>query len=152
MTQKPTVTIYTDGACSPNPGPGGYAAIIMYDMPEDPLVKELPLTKAKVLQGHKDLLSGRGNETTNNRMELAAVIIALEALNRGCNVTLYSDSQYVVRGITKWIKTWKQKGWRTSGKKAVENRDLWERLDRATERHSFSWTWVKGHTHTGTVL
>lgn len=145
MTKRPTVTIYTDGACT-NPGPGGYAAIIMYDIPEDPLKKELPLTKAKVRQGHKDLLSGRGSETTNNRMELAAVIVALEALKKPCTVDLYSDSRYVINGITKWIKAWKQNGWKTSGKKSVENKDLWERLDRATQGHAISWTWVKGHS------
>ena len=143
----PRVTIYTDGACGPtNPGPGGYAAIVMYEMPEDPLSDELPLTKAKALQGHTDLVFGGGPETTNNRMELAAPIVALEALKKPCSVVLYSDSQYVLKGITEWIKKWKKNGWKKSNKEPVENRDLWERLDRAAKKHDIAWKWVKGHS------
>jgi len=121
------IDIYTDGSCLGNPGPGGWAFLIMFD-------------------GKEHEHSGGATDTTNNRMELAAVIVALEALKKPCTVDLYSDSRYVINGITKWIKAWKQNGWKTSGKKAVENKDLWERLDRATQGHAISWTWVKGHS------
>ena len=137
----PNVTIYTDGACGPtNPGPGGYAAIIMYDKIEE------VMTVSKVVQGNQDLLFGGGAETTNNRMELAGAIVALEALKKPCEVFLYTDSKYVLKGITEWIKIWKTREWKKSNGKPVENKDLWERLDRATKSHTISWTWVKGHS------
>lgn len=117
------VTIYTDGACSGNPGPGGWGALLRYN-------------------GHEKELSGGELETTNNRMELMAAIMALESLKRHCTVELYTDSVYVKSGITEWLAGWKAKNWK-NGK--VKNRDLWERLDKANQRHSVSWHWVKGH-------
>jgi ribonuclease HI len=120
------VIIYTDGACSGNPGPGGYGAIL--------------------LSGHhrKEIKGGEPN-TTNNRMELMAAIAALEALTRHCDVELHTDSQYLRLGITEWLKGWKRNGWRTSAKQPVKNDDLWRRLDEATQRHHIDWRWVKGH-------
>jgi ribonuclease HI len=120
------VEIFTDGACSGNPGPGGWAAILRYRAAE----KEL---------------SGSEPDTTNNRMELTAAIAALEALRRPCRVRLYSDSQYLRDGITKWIHGWKARGWRTADKKPVKNIDLWQRLDAAAARHQVAWEWVRGH-------
>jgi len=120
------VVIYTDGACSGNPGPGGWGAILTYNGTE------------------KELCGGESN-TTNNRMELMAAIMALEALKRGCRVDVHTDSQYVRNGITSWLANWKQKGWRTADKKPVKNQELWERLDEACQRHHVSWHWVKGH-------
>jgi ribonuclease HI len=120
------VDIFTDGACRGNPGPGGWAAILRYRSTE----KEL---------------SGFAAETTNNRMEMTAAIEGLEALKRPCRVRLYSDSQYLRDGITKWINEWKRRGWRTSGKQPVKNIDLWQRLDAAAARHTVSWIWVRGH-------
>lgn len=125
MTQK--VTIYTDGGCAPNPGPGGWAAILIYDDAE----KEL---------------SGALKHTTNNIMELTAAIEALEALSRPCDVELYTDSTYLKNGINDWINNWKRNGWKTASKKPVKNKDLWVRLDDATQRHSITWKWVKGHS------
>ena len=122
-----TVEIYTDGACRGNPGPGGWAATLQWE-------------------GHLRELSGAERETTNNRMELTAVIRALEALKRPMAVRVYTDSQYVRQGITEWIANWKKRGWRTADKKPVKNRDLWEALDVATARHSVEWHWVKGHS------
>jgi ribonuclease HI len=121
-----TVEIYTDGACRGNPGPGGWAAILSWD-------------------GHVRELSGAERETTNNRMELTAVIRALEALKRPIPVRLYTDSQYVRQGITEWLPQWKQRGWRTADRKPVKNRDLWEALDAAAARHRIEWRWVRGH-------
>jgi ribonuclease HI len=115
------VIIYTDGACDPNPGPGGWAAVLRFDK-------------------HEKELTGSNPDTTNNRMELQAVIAALDALKRPCRVTLHTDSEYVQRGVTEWMPQWKAKGWRK-----VANRDLWEALDRATQRHTIDWHWVKGH-------
>lgn len=125
MTRK-TVTIYTDGACSGNPGPGGWGALLQYG-------------------GAEKELSGGELETTNNRMELMAAIKALEALKESCTVHLYTDSVYVKDGITQWIHGWKRNGWRTAAKKPVKNADLWQLLDSQTRRHEVSWHWVKGH-------
>jgi ribonuclease HI len=120
------VTIHTDGACSGNPGPGGWGAILQWG------------DKTREMKG------GEPN-TTNNRMELMAAIMALEALKRTCKVDLHTDSQYVRNGIMSWIHTWKRNGWRTSDKKPVKNVDLWQRLDAALGHHSIEWHWVKGH-------
>lgn len=120
------VEIFTDGACSGNPGPGGWAAILRYREVE------------KELSGFEPL-------TTNNRMEMMAAISGLEALKRPCRVRLFSDSQYLRDGMTKWIHAWKQRGWRTADKKPVKNVDLWQRLDAAAQRHQVAWEWVRGH-------
>ncbi|HAA93511.1 MAG: ribonuclease HI [Rhodospirillaceae bacterium] len=121
-----SVEIFTDGACSGNPGPGGWGAILRY-------------------QGTEKELSGGETETTNNRMELMAAIAALESLTRPVAVRLYTDSVYVRDGITKWIHGWKRNGWKTAAKKPVKNVDLWQRLDEATQNHAIEWHWVKGH-------
>lgn len=124
---KPRVEIFTDGACSGNPGIGGWGIILRYKTQE----KEL---------------SGSELETTNNRMELTAVIMALSALNKSCNISLYTDSQYVMKGITEWLDNWKKNGWKTSNKKqAVKNVDLWQQLDELVQKHEIRWIWVKGH-------
>ncbi len=120
------VDIFTDGACSGNPGPGGWAAILRY-------------------RGVEKELSGYEPVTTNNRMEITAAIAGLEALKRSCRVRLSSDSQYLRDGITKWIHAWKQRGWRTADKKPVKNVDLWQRLDTIAARHDVAWEWVRGH-------
>lgn len=120
------VVIYTDGACSGNPGPGGWGAILMYG-------------------GHRKELSGGEAGTTNNRMELLAAIKALEALTRRVGVEIHTDSSYVKDGITKWINGWKKNGWRTSAKKPVKNEDLWKRLDELQCQYDVQWHWVKGH-------
>jgi len=122
----PKVVIYTDGACSGNPGPGGWGAILFYG------------EKKKELKGG-DLA------TTNNRMELMAAIQALEALTKPCHVELHTDSQYVQKGIHEWIHSWKRRGWRTADGKPVKNDDLWKRLDEARARHKVDWRWIKGH-------
>ena len=120
------VEIYTDGACRGNPGPGGWC-VWMVSGPHE-----------------KELFGGELN-TTNNRMELTAVITALRALRRPCRVILHTDSQYVQKGISEWIVGWKARGWRTADKKPVKNADLWQELDEATRRHDIQWRWVKGH-------
>jgi ribonuclease HI len=120
------VVIYTDGACSGNPGPGGWGAVLQYGTTE------------------KELFGGE-SATTNNRMELMAAIQALEALTRPTSVTLYTDSKYVHDGITKWIKGWERNGWRTSAKQPVKNADLWRQLTEALNGHDIIWKWVKGH-------
>ena len=120
------VDIFTDGACSGNPGPGGWGAILRYGNVE----KEM---------------KGGAAETTNNRMELTAAIEALEALTRPCKVRLFTDSAYVKDGITQWIARWKRNGWKTAAKKQVKNAELWQRLDAALGTHDISWHWVKGH-------
>jgi ribonuclease HI len=120
------VEIYTDGACSGNPGPGGWGALLRY-------------------KGVERELSGGEPHTTNNRMELMGAIAALEALTRQSQVRLYTDSAYVKNGITQWMVRWKANGWRTSDKKPVKNQDLWERLDAALGTHQIDWQWVKGH-------
>jgi ribonuclease HI len=122
----PDVEIFTDGACSGNPGPGGWGAILRYGETE----KEL---------------SGGDPATTNNRMELMASIAGLEALKRPCRVRVYTDSQYVRDGITRWLNSWKARGWRTADKKPVKNVDLWQRLELATAPHEIEWIWVRGH-------
>ena len=128
MTERPArlVEIWTDGACSGNPGPGGWGAILTYG-------------------GHRKELSGGEGETTNNRMELMAAIEALNALTRPSSVRLHTDSSYVKDGITQWLAGWKARGWVTAGKTPVKNRDLWEALDAAMRRHEVAWHWVKGH-------
>ena len=125
------VEIHTDGACSGNPGPGGWGAVLAY-------------------KGREKELSGGEAMTTNNRMELMAAIAALESLKRACVVDLYTDSQYLRSGVTQWLANWKARGWRTADKKPVKNEDLWRRLDEARVRHEVSWHWVKGHAgHAG---
>jgi len=120
------VEIFTDGACSGNPGPGGWGAILRY-------------------RGVEKEISGGENPTTNNRMEMLAAITALEALKRPCTVQVYTDSQYLRDGITKWLPAWKARGWRTADKKPVKNVDLWQRLDTAAAPHRIEWNWVRGH-------
>ena len=120
------VTIHTDGACSGNPGPGGWGAILQWG-------------------DHRRELKGGEAHTTNNRMELMAAIVALETLKRACEIDLHTDSQYLRNGITSWIHTWKRNGWRTSDKKPVKNADLWQRLELALGHHDIHWHWVKGH-------
>ena len=120
------VVVFTDGACSGNPGPGGWGAILTFGETQ------------KELKGGETL-------TTNNRMELMAAISALEAMKRPCVVELHTDSQYVKNGITSWIHNWKRNGWRTADKKPVKNEDLWKRLDEALAIHKVDWRWVKGH-------
>ena len=122
----PQVVIHTDGACSGNPGPGGWGAVLHYG------------DKEKELWGGELM-------TTNNRMEMMAAIQALEALTRPCRVELHTDSQYVQKGIHEWIHGWKRRGWTTSDKKPVKNDDLWKRLDAARLRHEVDWRWIKGH-------
>lgn len=121
------VEIYTDGACSGNPGPGGWGAVLRYGAVE------------------KELHGGEVGPTTNNRMELMAAISALESLKRSCSVDLYTDSNYLREGITKWIHSWRRNGWRTAEKKPVKNAELWQRLDQALSRHRIQWHWVRGH-------
>ncbi len=121
-----TVEIYTDGACRGNPGPGGWAAVLSCD-------------------GHERELIGAEIATTNNRMELTAVIRALEALTRPVEARIYTDSQYVCRGITEWLPSWKARGWRTADRKPVKNQDLWEALERSAAKHRVTWHWVRGH-------
>ncbi len=120
------VEIFSDGACSGNPGPGGYGTILRYGATE----KEL---------------SGYDPETTNNRMELLGAIVGLEALTRPCQVRLTTDSEYVKKGMTEWLESWIKRGWKTAGKKPVANRDLWERLHVLSQKHEVEWIWVRGH-------
>ncbi|MEI2266209.1 ribonuclease HI [Erwinia sp. CGal63] len=120
------VEIFTDGSCLGNPGPGGYGAILRYGQ-------------------HEKTFSAGYQLTTNNRMELMAAIVALEALTQPCEVVLSTDSQYVRQGITSWIHNWKKRGWKTADKKPVKNVDLWKRLDTALGQHQIKWEWVKGH-------
>jgi ribonuclease HI len=124
MTKK--IEIFTDGACSGNPGPGGWGAVLRYGKAE----KEL---------------SGGMAETTNNQMELMATIESLKSLKRKCEVDITTDSSYVKDGITKWIFNWKKNGWKTANKKPVKNQELWQELDEMTQKHSVNWHWVKGH-------
>ncbi|AEF99022.1 Ribonuclease H [Methylomonas methanica MC09] len=121
------VTVYTDGACKGNPGPGGWGVYMSY-------------------KGKEKQLCGGERETTNNRMELMAAIQALEILNRSCAIKLHTDSKYVLQGITEWMGNWKKRGWKTSANKPVKNEDLWRRLDQSIQRHSIEWVWVKGHS------
>jgi ribonuclease HI len=121
-----SVVIYTDGACKGNPGPGGWGALLQLG------------------DSVKEICGGEPN-TTNNRMEMMAVIEALSALKRPCDITLYTDSKYVMQGITEWIHNWRRRGWRTADGKPVKNVDLWQRLDQAVAQHKINWQWVKGH-------
>ncbi len=120
------VTIYTDGACSGNPGPGGWGAVLVYGE-------------------HEKELSGGEHDTTNNRMELMAAIASLGALKSRCRIDLYTDSTYVMKGITEWLPGWKARGWKTADKKPVKNDDLWKMLEEAAAQHEVRWHWVKGH-------
>lgn len=120
------VEIFTDGACSGNPGPGGWGAILRFN-------------------GQEKELSGGASDTTNNRMEMTATIEALNTLKRPCTVILTTDSSYVKDGITKWLHGWKRNGWKTASKKPVKNEELWKALDEAVQRHNIEWRWVKGH-------
>jgi ribonuclease HI len=124
---KKIVEIFTDGACSGNPGPGGWGAVLRYGEVE------------------KDM-SGGEPATTNNRMEMMAAIMAIEAVKRPCEIHLHTDSEYLRQGITTWIHSWKARGWKTADKKPVKNVDLWQRLERAIETHDVHWHWVKGHS------
>jgi ribonuclease HI len=126
MTERPHVIIYTDGACRGNPGPGGWGALLRYGR-------------------HEKELCGSDPDTTNNRMELLAAVEALKSLKRPCQVDLHTDSEYLRRGVTEWLAGWKARGWRTSGKKAVKNQDLWRDLDEAIQPHQIEWHWVRGH-------
>ena len=131
MDHSLIVEIFTDGACKGNPGIGGWGAVLQYG------------GKTRELFGGEKL-------TTNNRMELLAVIRALEALTRPCTVHLYTDSQYVQKGISEWIHAWKQRNWKTAGKQSVKNEDLWKQLDQLVQQHQIEWIWVRGHTgHAG---
>lgn len=121
------IEAYTDGACRGNPGPGGWGVLLRFN-------------------DHEKRFFGGEAETTNNRMELMAVIQALESLNRQCKVKVTSDSQYVLKGITEWMENWKKRGWKTAAKKPVKNIDLWKRLDTAQESHKIEWAWIKGHS------
>jgi ribonuclease HI len=122
-----TVVVYTDGACKGNPGPGGWGAFLTWG-------------------GHQKELFGGEAMTTNNRMELTAVIEALASLKRGCRVAIYTDSEYVRNGITTWIEGWKARGWRTADRKPVKNIELWQRLEALEAQHQVRWHWVRGHT------
>jgi ribonuclease HI len=122
----PKVIVHTDGACSGNPGPGGWGAVLQFGEREK-------------------TICGGEPATTNNRMELMGAIQALEALTRPCKVELHTDSQYVMKGISEWIHGWKVRGWKTADKKPVKNEDLWRRLDDARARHEVDWRWIKGH-------
>ena len=119
--------IFTDGACRGNPGPGGWGALLRHN-------------------GHEKSLYGAEALTTNNRMELMAAIQALESLTRPCRIRLTTDSKYVQQGIMEWMANWKRRGWKTAARKPVKNVDLWQRLDKAAERHDIEWAWVKGHS------
>lgn len=120
------VTIHTDGACSGNPGPGGWGAVMQFN-------------------GNVKELKGGAAQTTNNQMELTAAIESLNALKRPCSVALYTDSSYVKDGLTKWMQNWKRNGWKTAAKKPVKNVELWQALDQAVQRHQIEWHWLKGH-------
>ena len=126
MSDDEIVEIFTDGACSGNPGPGGWGAILRY-------------------RGAEKELSGAAADTTNNRMEMTAAIMAIESLNRPVRARLHTDSTYLREGITKWLANWKRNGWKTAARKPVRNVDLWERLDAALTDHDVEWIWVKGH-------
>ena len=126
MTQDKTVSLYTDGACKGNPGKGGWGVLMRYGNHE------------------KELFGGEAH-TTNNRMELTAIIQGLAALKRPCAVVIYTDSQYVKNGMEKWIHGWKKNGWKTASKQPVKNEDLWQQLDRLAAQHQIQWQWVRGH-------
>jgi ribonuclease HI len=121
------VTVYTDGACSGNPGPGGWAAVLLYG-------------------SHRKEIAGGEAETTNNRMELTAAIRALQQLKHHCSVDLHTDSEYLRLGVTQWLARWKRNGWRRSDKQPVKNQDLWQELDQAVSSHAVRWHWIRGHS------
>ena len=127
MTENKTVSLYTDGACKGNPGKGGWGVLMRYGSHE------------------KELFGGEAH-TTNNRMELTAIIQGLAALNRPCAVVIYTDSQYVKNGMEQWIHGWKKNGWKTASKQPVKNEDLWRQLDQLAAQHQIQWQWVRGHT------
>jgi ribonuclease HI len=127
MEPETQVVVYTDGACSGNPGPGGWGAVLLYN-------------------NHRRELSGSDTETTNNRMEMQAVIEALEVLKRPCKVIINTDSVYVMKGMTEWLPQWKKRNWRTASKKPVKNVEWWQRLEAAMAKHTVEWRWVKGHS------
>lgn len=127
MKKIKKVDIYTDGACSGNPGPGGWGSVLLYN-------------------GHRKELSGGLKDTTNNQMELQAVISAMEVLKHPCHVTIYTDSVYVMKGMTEWLPQWKKRHWRTASKKPVKNVDYWKSLEAALATHKVEWQWVKGHS------
>ncbi len=120
------VIIYCDGSCKGNPGPGGWASILIY-------------------RGKRKILTGYAQETTNNIMELTCALKALEALRESCTVVVYSDSTYLVKGMTEWIQNWKEKNWKNSQKKLIKNLELWQQLDRFAQKHTIYWQWLKGH-------
>jgi len=122
-----SIVMYTDGACSGNPGPGGWGAVLMSGQ-------------------HRKELFGGERDTTNNRMEMMAVIRAAEAIKNGAAIDIYTDSKYVMQGMTEWVEGWKKRGWKTASKQPVKNVDLWQRLEQALERHQVNWHWVKGHS------
>ncbi len=124
---KDPIQMFTDGSCLQNPGPGGWAALLRY-------------------KGTEKMFSGGQFDTTNNQMELMAVIEGLKALTKACPIELYTDSKYVLDGYTKWLDGWKKRGWKKSDKKPVLNKELWQELDKAAESHSINWHWVKGHS------
>lgn len=121
------IIMFSDGACRGNPGPGGWGAVLRFGQ-------------------HEKKLHGGERETTNNRMELTAAIEGLNALNEKCEVQLYTDSQYVRKGVLEWLEGWKKRGWKTAAKQPVKNKDLWQLLDEAIQRHQIAWHWVKGHS------
>lgn len=127
MSELKSVMLYTDGACSGNPGPGGWAFLLRYN-------------------GNEKTMNGGEWETTNNRMELMAAIMGLRQLKYGCAVTVVTDSEYVKNGITTWMAKWKANGWRTANRKPVKNQDLWEALDKEVLQHQVTWEWIKGHS------
>lgn len=127
VSKRKTVTIYTDGACSGNPGPGGFAAVLLYG-------------------NHEREISGGEINTTNNRMELRGVIEGLKTLKEPCDVTIFTDSKYVLQGFTEWLPGWQKKGWKTADKKPVKNVDLWQELEKNAAQHKITWNWVKGHS------
>lgn len=127
MIQSKRVEMFTDGACRGNPGPGGWGVLLRF-------------------QGQEKELCGAELETTNNRMELMAAIQGLETLSKSCSVDLTTDSQYVMKGITEWMENWQSRGWKTANKKPVKNKDLWQRLTAALEKHEVEWHWVRGHS------
>ncbi len=129
MSEEKRIAIWSDGACSGNPGPGGWGAVLIWD-------------------GHRKELKGGAADTTNNRMELQAAIESLEALKRPATVDFYTDSQYVRGGVMGWIKGWKKNGWKTSDRKPVKNVDLWQKLDDLAAQHTIVWHWVRGHSGT----
>ena len=130
MNPTPSVTVYTDGSCLGNPGPGGWAALLCFE---------------RKGEQHERMIQGAEHDTTNNRMELMAALEGLNALKRSCQVQLFTDSQYVKKGITEWIHNWIKNDWKNAKKKPVANADLWQQLLEATQRHTIQWQWVKAH-------